>query len=39
MAEKICFIMSTIGEAGSPERISSDEKYDLVYKPVLESLG
>lgn len=38
-SEKICFIISPIGEPDSDDRKLADEKYDLVYKPVLEKLG
>ena len=37
--EKICFIISPIGEVDSDIRKLSDEKYDLVYEPVLRELG
>jgi hypothetical protein len=36
---KVCFIISSIGERDSEERKSADEKYDLVYEPVLKDLG
>jgi hypothetical protein len=36
---KICFIISSIGNDDSPERKSADEKYDLVYEPVLKELN
>lgn len=39
MAQKTCFIISTIGEEGSNERKSADEKYDLVFLPILKELG
>lgn len=38
MPQKVCFIISTIGEEGSPERLTADEKYDLVFEPVLKEL-
>ena len=36
---KSCFIVSPIGKEDSDIRKLSDEKYDLVFKPVLEELG
>ncbi len=39
VSEKICFIISPIGEVDSDIRKASDEKFDLVFKPVLEKLG
>jgi hypothetical protein len=37
--EKVCFIISTIGEENSPERARADEKLELVYQPVLTEMG
>lgn len=36
---KTCFIISSIGKDGSEVRKSADDKYDLVFKPILEELG
>lgn len=36
--KKTCFIISTIGEDNSNDRKISDEKFDLVFRPVLEEL-
>ena len=36
---KMCFILSSIGENGTETRQIADEKYDLVFKPVLNDLG
>jgi len=36
---KICFIASTIGEENSEERKIADEKFDLVFEPVLDKIG
>jgi len=33
---KTCFIISTIGEEGSEERILADEKFELIFSPVLK---
>lgn len=38
-SEKVCFIISPIGEPDSDIRKSADEKYDLIFKPVLEESG
>src|SRR5574337_1152984 len=38
-SEKICFIISPIGEPDSEIRKLADEKYDLVFEPVLVELG
>lgn len=38
-SEKVCFIISPIGEPDSDTRKLSDEKYDLIFKPVLEKMG
>ena len=35
-ARKECFIISTIGEKDSNERKIADEKFDLVFEPVLK---
>jgi len=35
---KNCFIISTIGEEGSESRKLADEKYDLVFEPILKEL-
>jgi len=35
---KNCFIISTIGEQGSESRKLADEKYDLVFEPILKEL-
>jgi len=35
---KNCFIISTIGEEGSEWRKLADEKYDLVFQPILNEL-
>ena len=37
--QKVCFIISPIGEPDSEPRKLSDEKYDLIFKPILEELG
>lgn len=39
MSEKTCFIISPIGEEGSETRKIADEKFDLVFEPVLKELG
>lgn len=39
MVQKTCFIISTIGEVGSTEHRLAEEKYDLVFLPVLNELG
>lgn len=36
---KTCFIISVIGEDGSPERKTADDKYELVFEPVLKNAG
>ena len=36
---KVCFIISSIGEEGSLTRSVADEKFNLVFKPVLEEAG
>ncbi|MGI0057759.1 MAG: cupredoxin domain-containing protein [Nitrosarchaeum sp.] len=36
---KTCFIISTIGKEGSPVRKAADDKYELIYSPVLQELG
>ena len=36
---KVGFIVSPIGEEGTEPRKLADEKYDLVYEPVLKELG
>ena len=36
---KTCFIISSIGENGTETRRIADEKYDLVFEPVLIELG
>jgi len=36
---KTCFIISSIGEKNSETRINADEKFDLVFEPVLKELG
>jgi plastocyanin len=36
---KTCFIISSIGKEGSDTRTKADEKYDLVFEPVLRELG
>lgn len=33
---KTCFIISSIGEEGSQERILADEKFELVFSPILK---
>lgn len=33
---KTCFIISTIGEKDSLERKNADEKFDLVFEPILK---
>ena len=35
---KTCFIISSIGKEGSEIRVKADEKFDLVFKPVLNEL-
>ena len=37
--KKTCFIISTIGEEGTPERKLADDKYDLGFKPILDELN
>ena len=39
ISSKTCFIASTIGEENSEERKNADEKFDLVFEPVLDDLG
>ena len=39
MLSKSCFIISSIGKINSPEREDADEKFDLVFEPVLRDLG
>ncbi len=34
-SEKICFIISPIGDPDSPERKLAYDKYDLIFHPVL----
>ena len=36
---KTCFIISVIGEEGSPERKTADDKYEIVFAPVLQEAG
>ena len=36
---KTCFIISAIGKEGSPIRKEADDKYELIYSPVLQELG
>lgn len=36
---KTCFIASTIGEENSEERKNADDKFDLVFKSILDELG
>jgi len=38
-SDKVCFIISPIGDPESEVRKMSDEKFDLIFKPVLEELG
>lgn len=35
---KTCFIISSIGKEGSEIRAKADEKFDLIFKPVLNEL-
>ena len=35
---KTCFIISTIGEEDSEPRKTADEKFDLVFEPILKEL-
>ena len=37
--EKICFIISPIGEKDSKTRKLADQKYDLIFEPVLKECG
>lgn len=39
MAEKICFIVTAIGESGTPTRERSDNVYKYLIAPVCEELG
>ena len=36
---KTCFIISSIGKEGSEIRAKADEKFDLIFEPVLNELG
>ena len=36
---KICFVISVIGDEGSPERKHADELLNFIIKPVAEELG
>ena len=36
---KTCFIISSIGKEGTEIRASADEKFDLIFEPVLNELG
>lgn len=36
---KTCFIISTIGKEGTPERVKADEKLNHLFIPVLNELG
>lgn len=36
---RTCFIISTIGSEGSPERELANEKFDYLFKPILDELG
>ena len=36
MSNKICFVISPIGEADSDTRKRSDDVYDLIIEPALE---
>jgi len=37
--EKTCFIASTIGDENTEERKAADDKFDLVFEPILQKLG
>ena len=39
MTEKICFIVTAIGESGTPTRERSDKVYKYLIAPVCEELG
>lgn len=39
MSEKICFIVTAIGESGTPTRERSDNVYKYLIAPVCEELG
>ena len=39
MTEKICFIVTTIGESGTPTRERADNVYKYLIAPVCEDLG
>ena len=36
---KTCFIISVIGEEGTTERKTANDKYELVFEPVLKAAG
>jgi len=36
---KTCFIISSIGKEGSEIRAKADEKYELIFEPILKELG
>lgn len=36
---KSCFVISAIGKNASKTRAYADEKFDLIFKPILEELG
>lgn len=39
MADKVCFIISAIGESGTPTRERADKVYKYLIAPVCEDLG
>ena len=39
MSDKVCFIISAIGESGTPTRERADKVYKYLIAPVCEDLG